>query len=98
MSEPRQCFRNSYAQAVHRYADGVLLLFIAALAWWLVALDGRVTKEGEARQVIVQEQGRSKAQNEEVLRRLDVVNAQLTVIDQRIYALVGSRLKSDNIP
>ena len=86
------CFQNGTVQAVHKYADLVLLLLIGALAWWLTGLDTRITANVERMHLVSQQSAQSQSRSEEVLRRLDSIDQKLRVIDARIYRLSSSRL------
>ena len=41
MTQP--CFDNVVAQAIHKYANILLLVFISVLAWWGSNIDSKVT-------------------------------------------------------
>lgn len=86
------CFQNGTVQAVHKYADFVLLLLIAALSWWLVGVDKRIGANTERIQLVAQQSLQSQSRSEEVLRRLESIDQKLVIIDQRIYTLFGQRL------
>lgn len=92
MAETR-CFAHPAVQMVHRYADLVLLLLIAALAWWFVGLDRRVEDHGERiNKAFAEASGAAsmvQARHEALLHRLDQIDQRLIVIDNRFYALLG---------
>lgn len=85
------CFQGTAMQAIHKYADFVLLLLVAMLAWWLVGLDDRITKGKDQAQALAQEISRAGARNEELFRRLDGIDQKLIVIDNRLYTILGGR-------
>ena len=85
------CFSNQWNQAVHKYANFVLVLFIAALSWWLIQVDARGTKNMEELRAVQVEAASAKARNDALLARLDAIDMKLTLIDQRIYSLFGAR-------
>lgn len=86
-------------QQFHRYADGVLLLLIAALAWWLVGLDGRITRNTDRIQVAQTEAMGTKERGEALLRRLEQIDMRLVTIDNRLYVLSsGGRRGISEIP
>jgi len=92
------CFQNTMAQTLHRYMDYVLLLFIAALAWWLMQLDDRLTRTADRSFLLAQEVAVVRGRNEEVLRRLDAIDTKLSVIDARIYQLSSQRFWRGETP
>lgn len=103
------CFQNGYAQLIHRYADIVLLLFIAAISWWLLGLDRRVEINAEKMHKglseaaglvsTVQERHNAVLKGlEQIDKRFDQVDSRLSVIDNRIYVLFGTKARGDGIP
>lgn len=89
MAERQPCFQHAVTQAVHKYADMVLLLLITAIAWWLVGLDGRVARTTERMQAIAAEATGARERSEAMLKRLDQIDAKLGVIDNRLYQWIG---------
>ena len=87
MADP--CFKNGYAQVVHRYADLVLLLLIAALAWWLVDLDRRTNRNADRIHEAIATASGAKERGDAILKRLDQIDGRLVTIDNRLYTLSG---------
>ena len=85
------CFSNQWNQALHKYADLVLILLIAALGWWLVQVDARVGRNTERIHSAIVDSAGAKERGEAMLKRFDAVDMKLTLIDQRIYSLFGSQ-------
>ena len=90
---PPQCFTNGYAQLIHRYADLVLLLLIAALAWWLVGIDARITRNTDRLQTTASDASGAKERGEAILKRLDQIDSRLMIMDNRFYLFFGTRSK-----
>lgn len=89
------CFSHPAIQAIHRYADFVLLLLIAALAWWFVGLDRRVEVYAEKLNKAIVEaswmSSTAQSRHEALLKRLDQIDQRLIVIDNRFYAVFGKQ-------
>lgn len=84
------CFQSLIAQGIHKYADMVLLLLIAVLAWWLVGLDSRITRNTDRIQTTQADASGAKERGEALLKRLDQIDARLVTIDNRLYLFSGS--------
>lgn len=93
--QPHSCFSHPVVQAIHRYVDMVLLLLIAALAWWFVGLDRRVEVHADRlNKALIEASGVSstgQSRHEALLKRLDQIDQRLIVIDQRFYMLFGKQ-------
>ena len=85
------CFSNQWNQALHKYADLVLILLIAALSWWLIQVDARVGRNAERIQSAIVDSAGAKERSEAMGKRFDAIDQKLTLIDQRIYSLFGAR-------
>ena len=92
------CFKNQFNQALHKYADIVLVLLLAALTWWLVQVDARVTKNSDRIQGAIVDSTGAKERGEALMKRLDGIDLKLTIIDQRIYSLFGTRGRGEPMP
>jgi len=91
------CFNNQTMQLVHKYADGVLLLLIAALSWWLINLSAQVDRLRDRGQVVLADALSARERSEAILKRLDQIDLRLLTIDQRIYALFGQRYREERL-
>lgn len=96
------CFQNVVAQAIHKYANMVLVLLLAALAWWLVGVDRRITVNSDINQKHAAEiQGlkeRSEQRSEALMRRIDEIDKKLAIIDNRLYLLFSPRKSGEPFP
>lgn len=81
---PDPCFQNQIAQAIHKYADILLLALIAIVAWWASGIDTRVTG-------VAQEQARRTSRVEEI----SILRADVTLLKVQVGGLeaVNTTLK-----
>lgn len=98
----QDCFQNVVAQSIHKYANIVLLLLLAALSWWLVGLDTRTglnTALGQQHAAEIQGlKERNEQRSDALLRRIDAIDMKLAIIDNRLYILVGTRKSTESFP